>query len=141
MKNPSFRFKREWVPIHNWEEIEHGMWDSPTDAKAQLIVAAEFTGNAILYGSYMRRVIREWPNSCRNALTDYSLNRKAWLGHAACALAHRLPESIVRKAWGYLTDEQRYLANREAAGAIAEWEQAVAKDRNVLPNLGGALLS
>lgn len=140
MKKSLLRFKREWVPVDMWEEIEHGMWDSPRDASSQLTTAVDFTGNAPLYGSYMRRVVREWPNSCRNALTDYSLNRKAWLGHAACALAHRLPESIVRKAWGHLTDEQRFLANREAAGAIAEWEHAYAKDRGVLPDMGGALL-
>jgi hypothetical protein len=117
------------------------MWDAPKNAKKQLSIAVEFTGNAVIYGSYMRRVVREWPISCENALTDYSLNRKAWLGHAACALAHGLPESIVRKAWGYLTNEQRFLANREAAGAISEWELSYAKSQHLLPDMGGSMLS
>ena len=120
------KFKRVYHPYQSWEEIAHGMWDRVADKKQQLLLAIEFTGNHVLYGKYMRRVIHEWPISCENALTDYSINRRAWLGHAACALAHRLPENIVREAWGHLTDEQQLLANNQASRFITEWEIAYA---------------
>lgn len=103
------------------------MWGSVQDRSAWLQRAIIFTGNHAEYGHYMRRVIEEWPVSCENALTDYNLNRKAWIGHAACALALNCPEDITRKAWGFLSNEQRVLANKEAARAIQIWEDNCAK--------------
>lgn len=86
-----------------------------------LDLAIEFTGNADLYGSYMQRVIREWPISSEHNLTDLMQNRKAWTGHAAICLANGCPEYITRAAWGHLTDEQRRKANAEAQRAIDDW--------------------
>jgi len=139
-KNQKYRFKRVWHPCGNWEEIKYGMWDRPVQHKTQLLQAIAFTSNHVEYGKYMRKVTKEWPISCENALTDYSLNRKAWLGHAACALAHRLPESVVREAWKELTDEQQFLANKEAERAIAEWEYAYAARVGLPGSMGKALL-
>ena len=131
---------RVYIPYDKWEEVEHNMWGESADKQKDLAVAIELTGNAPLYGSYMWRVITEWPNSCVNALTDSSLNRRAWLGHAACALAHRLPEYIVREAWGYLTDEQRLLANREAERAIQLWEGRHYEDSGLHTDMGKQML-
>ncbi len=134
------KFERIYWPVTSWEEVAANMWGEATDAKSMLEQAIAFTGDHVEYGSYMLRVIREWPISCENALTDSSLNQKAWVGHAACALALNCPEDITRKAWGYLTDEQRLLANKAAARAIREWSDAYAKDRGVLPDVGATLL-
>lgn len=98
------------------------MWGEVPNRRHALQQAVVFTGNHRLYGRYMERITREWPNSCLNALTDYNLNRKAWIGHAACALALRCPEDITRQAWGLLTNEQQTLANRQADRAICAWE-------------------
>lgn len=114
--------KRIWHPVNNWEEIEFGMWSDVENVKEYLDKAIQFTSNNELYGSYMMRVIVEWPISCENALTDSFLNKRAWIGHAACALALNCPEDITRKAWGYLTNEQRILANKQADRAIESWE-------------------
>jgi len=116
------KLKRIWRPIETWEEIPAGMWSEVQSRAEHLARAIEFTGDHERYGRYMMRVVEEWPNSCANALTDYSLNRKAWIGHAACALAIGCPEDIVRQAWGLLSDEQRALANRQADRAIQSWE-------------------
>jgi len=116
------------------------MWGAVSDKNESLRLALEFTGDHALYGSFMQRVTREWPFSCENALTDYNINRKAWLGHAACALAHRLPESIVRHAWGLLTDEQRKLANAQAANAIAQWEFDYQKSLGLRRDVGEQVL-
>lgn len=116
------KLKRIWLPIDTWEEIRFNMWGEVDNRRLFLQRAVTFTGNHRLYGRYMQRVTNEWPNSCINALTDYNLNRKAWIGHAACALALRCPEDITRQAWGLLTNEQRILANRQADRAIQSWE-------------------
>ena len=87
----------------------------------------ELTGRHRLYGSWMLRVVHEWPFSCAHNLSNVALNRKAWLGHAACAHAFDCPEDIVREAWRYLTESQQYEANHEAGVAINVWEELYAK--------------
>lgn len=134
------RLKRVYHPVSAWEEVRHNMWGDVDDRPAWIERAIEFTGDHKTYGSFMRRVVREWPISCENALTDYRINRKAWIGHAACALAMRCPEDVVRGAWGILTDEQRLLANREAERSIAIWEIDYRASRAIYRDMGGAML-
>lgn len=98
------------------------MWGRVKDRQLYLNKAIEFTGDHVLYGSWMMRVIEEWPNTCEHNLTNKTINRKAWIGHAAVAMAIQCPEDIVRQAWGYLTQEQRDLANNQADAAIRKWE-------------------
>jgi len=134
------KFKRVYHPYALWEEISHNMWGDVENEKQWLEKAIEFTGNYKLYGSFMQRVIKEWPISCENALTDYNMNRKAWIGHAAAALAMQCPEHITRKAWKHLSYEQQYLANEEASRAIRAWENNYLKSKQLCESVGGALL-
>ena len=134
------KLKRIWLPIDSWEEIDFNMWGEVANRRLYLQKAKIFTGNYRLYGRYMQRVTKEWPNSCINALTDYNLNRKAWIGHAACALALRCPEDITRQAWGLLTDEQRILANRQASRAIQSWEVRYRASLGILADVESPLL-
>jgi hypothetical protein len=129
-----------WHRIEFWEEIKFNMWGSVNDAGDALEAAIKFTGDHKLYGSFMRRVIVEWPYSCENAFTDPILNRRAWVGHAAVALALGIPEDITRKAWGFLSDEQRLLANKEASRAIAQWELDYRKRDEISGDLEEAVL-
>lgn len=122
-KDEKDRLARVYHDFREWEETAHNMWGDRSEMDDPLAWAIEFTGDAELYGSYMMRVIREWPISCENALTDYNINRKAWVGHAACALAARCPQHIVRQAWGLLSEQQRTMANAYAAQAIEAWER------------------
>lgn len=116
------------------------MWGDVANRRLYLQRAEIFTGNHRLYGRYMQRVTFKWPNSCINALTDYNLNRKAWIGHAACALALRCPEDITRQAWGLLTDEQRILANRQAERAIQSWEVRYRQSLGIRADVASPLL-
>jgi len=113
---------RVYHPVNEWEEIEANMWGEVSNRSAFLKKAIAFTSDHKKYGRFMIKVTTEWPISCENALTDKNLNRKAWIGHAATALALACPEDITREAWGHLTDDQRTLANREADRAISIWE-------------------
>lgn len=100
------------------------MWRkvSRDEQETFLAAAIEFTGNAKLYGEWMLRVVSDWPVSCEHNLTDLSLNRKAWVGHAAAQMGINCPEYITRMAWGLLTDRQRIDANKVAQIAIERWE-------------------
>lgn len=136
----SQKIERVYHPWDEWEEVKFNMWGTVDNRKKWVKAATEFTSDHKKYGRFMLRVIREWPKSCENALTDMSLNRRAWIGHAACALAMECPEDIVREAWGNLTDEQRELANREASRAIAEWEQCYIKGRGISEDMAEQVL-
>lgn len=131
---------RVWHPVQHWEEVTHNMWGKVTDRANYLQRAITFTSDHKLYGRFMCRVCAEWPISTENAFTDPFLNHRAWLGHAACALAFGCPEDIVRQAWRYLSDEQQLLANQEASRAIAAWRRTYIKNRRVRGDVAEAML-
>jgi hypothetical protein len=134
------KMKRIYHPYTSWEETSHNMWGTVPDREKALRSAILFTGNAMLYGEYMRRVVLEWPISCENALTDANLSRKAWVGHAAVALALNIPEDITRQAWGFLSDGQRTLANAEARRAIEYWTERHIQGGDVCSDMGEQML-
>lgn len=134
------KLKRVYHPVSSWEEVASGMYSDVTDKKAWLEKAVRFTGDHVLYGQAMMRVINEWPVSCENALTDSNINQKAWVGHAACALEFNCPEDIVREAWGMLSDEQRILANKQADRAIRQWRADYETRHGLRENMAGSLL-
>lgn len=134
------QIKQVWHVVSSWEEVAHNMWGDVEDKKHSLDVAIGFTSDHKLYGSYMRRVCNEWPISCENALTDPHLNQKAWVGHAAVALAHNIPEDITRLAWAYLTDEQKHLANKEAERAIEAWKERYIESKGIHGAMGEQML-
>lgn len=110
-----------WHPYHLWEDL--AMWrdiEKP-EYDRLLPMAVEFTGNYRLYGEFMRKVLVEFPIACEHNLTCPSMNKRAWIGHAACYLAINCPEYVTRHAWGMLTEEQRVLADMQADEAIDLW--------------------
>lgn len=117
--------KRIYHHYKYWEDWINGMWrkESKEYESINIQKVIEFTGNHLKYGEAMIRVINEWKISCENNLSNVSINRKAWIGHAACCIELGYPEYLVRQAWQELTDEQRNLANKEALKAIRIWEQ------------------
>ena len=114
---------RIYHPWWKWEECRHNMWGSVDNREEWLVKAIEFTGDADLYGHWMMEVAKHWRYSCEHNLTHRAQNRKAWIGHAAVAMAIQCPEDIVREAWGHLTDQQREDANEKARIAIEWWEE------------------
>lgn len=117
------RLIRIYHPYWLWEEVDANMWGSVNNRKAFLQWAIDFTGDAALYGRWMLKVAGAWQYSCEHNLSNITQNRRAWIGHAACAMANGCPEDIVRAAWGQLTDQQRIDADAAADVAIAWWEE------------------
>ena len=118
--------KQIYHHYEKWEDYINGMYrkESKKYEQDEIINIIEFTGNHIFYGNAMNRVINEWKYSCEQNLTNKSINKKAWIGHAACCLAINAPEYLVRRAWWQLSESQRTLANQEADKAILVWEQS-----------------
>jgi hypothetical protein len=117
--------KAVYHPYWNWEDWKAGMWFPVYgESKKRLLKEAiEFTGTAKLYGEYMGKVILAWPVASEHNLTNASMNRLAWIGHAATFYAIQCPEMITREAWGHLSEQQRNEANDEAQKALNAWSK------------------
>ena len=117
--------KRIYHPYTDWEDYKLGMWRKETTENEKVLLdkAIDFTGDHEEYGYWMLQVIEKMPKACEHNLTDFTQNRKAWIGHAACCLAHKIPEYITRDAWGYLNKKQQDDANKQAEKAILKWEK------------------
>jgi hypothetical protein len=126
--------RKIWHHYLLWEDFKAGMWRSVYGAERKQLLekAIAFTGDHLLYGSYMRRVIKEWPLACEQNLTDPNINRLAWLGQAACCMAISCPEDITREAWGRLTQKQQDDADAQAEQCIEEWELNFARKNNLV---------
>lgn len=131
---------RIYYPYYLWEEWKFGMWRNVfgKEKEEYLQKAVEFTGNAKLYGLWMMKVVKSWPYSCLHNLSCFEMNRRAWIGHAACCLAIQCPEDITRLAWHKLSQKQQDEANLMADKAIKEWE--IYYNKGIQLNYVGELL-
>ena len=116
---------------HPWWKLEEfkpdgGMWSIPPNTMSRFYAerAAELMARPDLFVAAMRRVIKEWPNSCDNALATPGLNLRAWFGHAGCYLATNSPEETTRLGWHQLDSGEQFAANAAADLVIAEYRTA-----------------
>lgn len=126
--------KRVYHPYWLWEDWKAGMWRkcNAVERKELLEKAIEFTGDHEMYGDQMMVIVKSWPIACEHNLTDSSLNKLAWIGHAATAYAINCPEDITRMAWGCLSEQQRNLANAKAQDALNFWTMNYEKQNSQL---------
>lgn len=102
-----------------WEDWKAGMWGRDD----RLQEAIDFTGDHERYGQAMKEVTEHWKYACEHNLSNQTINRRAWIGHAAVCFKLGICESTTRQAWAHLNDRQRYLANLQADKNILAWEQ------------------
>ena len=107
-----------------WEDYQNRMYDEIKDGrKERVLLAIECLGNKEKCYNAMKMVVENWILACEHNLTNESSNRRAWVGQAACNIAYNVKEDETREAWGILTQEQRYMANKIADIVITEWEK------------------
>lgn len=127
------KVKRYYTHYLNWEDWKNGMYRDVEKGEFEKYVklAIDCLRNP---KESMLRVINEWYHSSYENLSDYTSNRKSWLGQAACCYQYKVPEQCTRHAWGLLTDLERQNANKIAKITIQKWEN------NFYPNLFSMLL-
>lgn len=105
-----------------WEDYHAGMYDeSKQDRNNRVLFAIYILGNEDVCREAMQKVINEWKIATEYNLSNAEINRKAWLGQAACSCYGNVHEDETREAWGHLTDEQRKKANAIAGEIIKKW--------------------
>lgn len=107
---------------NKWEDFHNGMYDESRDGrKERVLQAVAILGTPEVCRKAMQKVIDEWKIATEYNLSNAEINRRAWLGQAACAIYANIHEDETREAWGYLTIEQRTTANAIATQIIKKW--------------------
>ena len=65
-------------------------------------------------------VINEWTHSCEHYLTNFAMNRIAWVGQAAMCYATGVPSKYC-SGYNLLTEEQKQAADLVALDVINDW--------------------
>lgn len=105
-----------------WEDFHAGMYDESKDGRTERVLkAAEILGIPDICREAMEKVVTEWKISTEYNFSNAEINRKAWLGQAACCCYAGIHEDETREAWGIMTEAQRIEANRIAADIIKKW--------------------
>ena len=112
---------REKHPYTAWEDYCAGMYGLTWRGTQAHAVTLLSTPDALL--DAMRRAVQEWPKAAAHHLTDGGMNQQAWLGWAACGIAHEVPAHLTRSAWWQLSDAERLAANGCADAVIAEYDK------------------
>lgn len=105
-----------------WEDYHAGMYDESKDGREERVAeAARILGTPKICREAMEKVVSEWRIATEYNLSNAGINRKAWLGQAACSCYAGIHEDETREAWGIMTTAQRTEANRIAAEIIKKW--------------------
>jgi len=121
--------QRFYHPYNLWEDYKHGFYDNLSGKNKQILFdkVIEMFSDSNTTEEYMQRVINEWIYSCEHNLSNYSMNRIAWLGQAACCLYAGVPSTITMEAWSSVSKENRDVADGIAKKLIEKWEGSYAK--------------
>ena len=117
---------------HTWDKwecypagfFENRPKDNPKMSEGECkYLYADFLRNIARFEAAMAGVLKDWPNSCEQWLSNERMNRIAWLGHAGCCIAAMSPEENTRCAWHTLTPRQQDVANACALLVLNRWER------------------
>lgn len=107
---------------NKWEDFHAGMYDECKDGRAERVKkAAEILGTPDICRKAMEKVVAEWKIATEYNFSNAEINRKAWLGQAACSCYAGIHEDETREALGIMTEAQRIEANSIASDIIKKW--------------------
>lgn len=130
------KIEQVWHPYWLWEDWKAGMYAKPMmsmvetgetkDERMQKCI--NLLTNQEEFYRVAKHVTSEWIYACEHNLTNYGMNRIAYIGQASCCYEYGITEEEVRSAWAYLTDKERAEANATAQKVIEEWEDDYIKN-------------
>lgn len=105
-----------------WEDFQAHMYDEDKEGREERVcLAVELLTDCKKLYKYMKEVSQKWKYASEQNFTNKSINHQAFLGQSACCLYAGIHEDETREAWGRLTNEQRYKANKVADRVFTEW--------------------
>lgn len=106
-----------------WECHAAGFYAQNFDGKTSeecKEIYRSFLSNTELFRSAANLVIVEWVHSCEHYLTNFAMNRIAWIGQAAACYATGVPSKYC-SGYNLLTDKEKEEANLVALDVINDW--------------------
>lgn len=118
------KMKRIYHKWDKWECYKAGFHDNKcrngeTDDEAQTLYK-NLLSDVEGFEEALKKVLKEWPNSCEHNLSNESMNRVAWLGQAALAYKYNIPCRF-RTGYRLLSDEQKVSADKVALKYLNIW--------------------
>lgn len=84
------------------------------------IAYRDFLADPDRFRNAANAVINEWEHSCEHYLTNFAMNRIAWMGQAAMCYETGVPSKFC-SGYNLLTEEQKEEANLVALDVINDW--------------------
>lgn len=106
-----------------WECEKAGLYKQSVDGmKADECKEAyrAFLADTDRFRAASEKVIAEWENSCEHYLTNFAMNRIAWIGQASMCYETGIPSKFC-SGFSLLTDEQKEAANQVALDTLNKW--------------------
>lgn len=121
-------------PYTEWEDYKNGMYsdkqvEHPLSMK---INAKKMLTSPHLFEKTLKNVLEKWPISSDNMLSNKNMNRRAWLGCAACSYYYGIPENITKSVFSSLSEINQGKANKIADKIIKYYENKNKKIREVM---------
>lgn len=80
----------------------------------------DFLSDLDRFRSAATKVINEWVHSCEHYLTNFAMNRIAWIGQAAMCYETGVPSKYC-SGFNLLTEDQKQAANEVALDVLNDW--------------------
>lgn len=106
-----------------WECAKAGFYSSTVEGKTKEQCQHEYAAglsDQVQFAEALKKVFRQWPNSCEHYLTNIAMNRLAWLGQASMCISRGIPSQFC-SGFNLLSDEQQTAANETALAALNDW--------------------
>ena len=106
-----------------WECEKAGFYRQKVEgmtAEECKIAYRDFLADPERFRNAANAVINEWQHSCEHYLTNFAMNRIAWMGQAAMCYETGVPSKFC-SGYNLLTEEQKEEANLVALDVINDW--------------------
>jgi len=106
-----------------WECEKAGFYASNFDGMSGdecRMAYRDFLADSDRFRHAAQRVTEEWPHSCEHYLTNFAMNRIAWIGQAAMCYETGVPSRFC-SGFNLLSEQQQAEANAVALDVLNDW--------------------
>lgn len=121
--------KQEYYNYLLWECFNNGMYFKRIN-ELHIQQCETILSEPELFYNACLLVIEKYNFSARHHLTDNAINKRAYMGAAACNVLNGSTELEVRAAWSKLTEKKRDTANGIAEKVISLFHQQLTNKQN-----------
>lgn len=107
---------RFFIHHEKWECWKSGLYKKRKSVEEKVFKCRDILQDVNKCDKFFSLVTKEWPNSSKVHLSNRSINRQAWIGHASFCISHGANEDEGILGWHLITKEEQQRAN-----AIADY--------------------